>query len=155
MHSDMSRILKTVGSSWDAERRLLITRLQGKVHSEDIYRWETSLQCGLDRIEDNKTFKTILDLYGYEPDSIEVHKKMRTVAPLTLAMYGFRTALLDINDPIDFPIQKTRGISCVAVAHIHHEEFKMETYDQEIGRANERFFTDFNKAELWVNTINV
>jgi hypothetical protein len=145
--------MKIVDSIWNTERRLLITRLQGRVHSEDVHCWETSLKRELDRIENNTTFKMILDSYGYEPSSIDAHKEMRTIIPLTLAAYGFQTALLDLYDPIDLPVQSTRGITCIACAHINHEEFKMGWYDQEIGRANERFFTDFKKAEMWITAI--
>lgn len=61
--------MKIIDSIWDAERRLLITQLKGKVDSEDVHRWKDSLTRELSRIEDSTTFKLVSDLHGYEPTS--------------------------------------------------------------------------------------
>ncbi len=145
--------MATAESTWDASRRLLVTRLQGTVSVDDVRHWKASLQRELDRIEDNAQFKLIVDLYGYAFRDIGAHKEMRIVIPLTLASYGFRTALLDLFDPVDLPLQKTRGIACIAAAYVHHDLYRMQEYNRQIGRANERFFTDYGEAEAWIQAL--
>jgi hypothetical protein len=98
--------------------------------------------------------RLIVDLYGYAPQEITAHKAMRAVVPRMLAQYGLRTALLDLFDPIDVPLRHTRGIAIVAVAHIHHDAHKMHTYDRTIGRPHERFFTCFDDAARWIDSID-
>jgi hypothetical protein len=143
----------TAESQWIANHNLLITRLQGPVDREDVHRWKASLEQLLNRIDNYGWFKIIIDLHGYEPGTIATHKEMRSIIPLTLAAYGLRTALLDLFDAVDLSLQKTRGISCVAAAHVHHDAEKMEEYDRRIGRTHERFFTDYYQAEAWILTI--
>ncbi len=98
-------------------------------------------------------FTMIVDLRGYEVRDIAAHKEMRTVIPLTLADYGFRTALLDLFDPVDLPLRPARGSICIAVAHVHHDADKMTLYDDRLGRENERFFTDYATADAWLQAI--
>ncbi|HEY9741194.1 MAG TPA: hypothetical protein V6C90_11960 [Coleofasciculaceae cyanobacterium] len=145
--------MNTVESTWDASSKLLVTHLIGNVSVDDVRLWKESLNRELDRIFDNTNFKLIVNLYGYEPLSIFVHKEMRSIIPLMLAGYALRSALLDWFAPVDLPIVKTRGISCIAVAHIHHDLHKMHGYDKKLGRANQRFFTDYTKAAEWIYAI--
>jgi hypothetical protein len=137
-------------STWDAARRLLVTRLQGHVGVEDVRRWVDSLHAALGQIEDNSVFKLLVDLRGYDSATLDAHKQMRVVVPGVLARHGFRTALLDLFDPVDVPLTRTRGITCVAVAHVHHNADEMAEYDRRLCRANERFFTDPVLAERWI-----
>ncbi len=140
-------------STWDARRKLLVTRLGGDVDLDDVRRWKDALARELDRIDDQTAFKMIVDLRGYEVRDLAAHKEMRTVIPLTLADYGFRTALLDVFDPVDLPLRQVRGITCIAVAHVHHDADKMTLYDDRLGRENERFFTDYARADAWIEAI--
>lgn len=149
----MTTRITTAETTWDTAENLLVTRLQGDITVEDVRRWQTSLQSALSQIAPEGEFKLIVDLYGYELKDIAAHKEMRTVIPLTLADYGFRTALLDLFDPVELPLHKTRGIICQAVAHIHHDAYKMAEYERRLGRANERFFTDYEQAKEWIQTI--
>jgi hypothetical protein len=137
-------------STWDAARRLLVTRLQGLVGVDDVRRWVDSLHAALGQIEDNSAFKLLVDLRGYDSATLDAHKQMRVVVPGVLARHGFRTALLDLFDPVDVPLTRTRGITCVVVAHVHHNADEMAEYDRRLGRANERFFTDLALAERWI-----
>ena len=140
-------------TGWDAEAATLATRLGGEVSLADVRRWKESLERELARIPDGARFRMIVDLTGYDVGDLEAHKEMRVVVPLTLAAYGHRTALLDLFDPVDLPIGTTRGITCVAVAHVHHDAEKMRQYDERIARDDERFFTDAASAEAWIRGI--
>lgn len=141
-------------SSWDAERCLLVTRLQGMTSLEDVRRWKDSLSRALGRIAEGGTFRLLVDLFGYEYAILTVHKEMRSIVPLMLAAHGFRTALLDLFDRVDLPTTRTRGITCVAVAHVNHDVDKMAEYDRRLGRANERFFSDSNTAQDWIQSLH-
>lgn len=134
---------------------MLTSRLGGGVSIGDVRRWKASLERELARIPDGARFRLVDDLSGYEIADLEAHKERRVVMPLTLAAYGFRTALLDLFDPVELPITTTRGIACVAVAHVHHDAEKMRQYNERIARENERFFTDAASAEVWIGGIEV
>ena len=149
----MATEITTAETTWDAAQKLLITRLYGDITVETVRHWQASLQRALSQIEADSEFKMIVDLYGYELKDIAAHKEMRLVIPLTLANYGFRTALLDLFDPVELPLQKTRGITCRAVAHIHHDAYKMAEYERRLGRENERFFTEYDQALAWIQKI--
>lgn len=144
--------MKITETRWDAEQALLVTRIQGAVAATTVEQWADNLQSTLAHLADNTSFKLIVDLYGYEPQTISAHKAMRTVIPLTLARYGFRTALLDLFESADLSLAQERGIQCTAVAHVHHEVDKMTEYEHRLGRATERFFIDYQQAEAWIRT---
>ena len=146
--------ITTAETTWDTARKILVTHLHGDITIETVQRWQASLQDALSQIEAKGEFKMIVDLYGYELKDIAAHKEMRTVVPLTLADYGFRTALLDLVDPVELPLQKTRGITCRAVAHIHHDAYKMAEYERRLGRENERFFTEYDQAVAWIQMVS-
>jgi hypothetical protein len=144
--------MNAIESTYHPSTRIVTTRLQGSVTVEEVSRWLASLAEAIGQIEDNSQFKLLVDLYNYEPAALPAHKAMRPVVPLMLARYGFRTALLDLFDPAELPLQNLRGITCTAVAHVHHDPSKMDEYDRRLGRANEHFFTDPSKAQAWLET---
>lgn len=147
----MSNTINTVVEcKWNDTHRLLVARLQGRVNLADVRRWKESLQHTLDQMADGTAFKLIADFFRYEYADLAAHKEMRSVIPLALAEYGFRTALLDLFDPVELPLQHQRGITCTAAAHVNHDVNKMTEYDRKLGRANERFFTDYHTAEAWI-----
>jgi hypothetical protein len=55
--------------------------------------------------------------------------------------------MFDVRNTI--PIDPDRA-RCVAVAHVHHECEKMALYNQNLGRATERFFFHLSDAEEWL-----
>ncbi len=136
--------------SWDAAASLVVARLAGTVSVEDVRRWKGSVERALARIEAGSRFRLIVDLRGYEFAEVAAHKEMRTFVPLTLALYGFRTALLDLFEPLDLALERTRGIICFAAAHVHHDPDKIAHYAQRLARPCERFFTDRGEAEVWI-----
>jgi hypothetical protein len=147
--------MKTIETTWHPENRLLITRLQGKVDSADVARWKDSLDVALARIENNTGFKILVDMRHYEYASLDAHKTMRVIIPLTLAQYGFRTGLLDLVEAGELALHHTRGISCSAVAHVHHDEEKMSLYQSRVGAVNEGFFNDAGQAESWIRGLTL
>ncbi len=141
-------------STWDPTRALLVTRLRGRVTSGDVARWRRSLDDALARIPDGARFRLISDQYGYEPASLDAHKAMRTVLPELLAAYGLRSALFDIAGAPDVALHRTRGITCTAVAHVHHDAVKMADLDRLAARSDERFFASYAEAEPWIAGLN-
>lgn len=137
-------------STWDAARGLLIARLSGAATVADVRGWRASLERALARIEPGGSFGLISDLSGYALAEIGAHKHMREVIPRALAAHGLRTALLDLFEGAELPLQTSRGVRCVAAAHVHHDVSKMQGYERLLGRAGERFFTARAEAEAWV-----
>jgi hypothetical protein len=143
-------LMKDANSIWNPNDRVLVTRIGGVPGHAEVANWRGSLARELSQIEEGSTFKLIVDFRGYEVDDLAVHQEMRVIIPITLAEYGFRTALLDLFEDADLPLRNRYGISCTAVAHVHHDEGKMREYDRKLGGTNERFFTDFRLAEDWI-----
>jgi hypothetical protein len=135
---------------WDAADGVLISHLAGTINVADVERWKAELGAAVAVMPDGTSFGLLSDLSGYEPAGLEAHKAMRTVIPLLLAEHGFRTGLVDLVGAEDPAVTTRRGITCVAVAHVHHDAGKMALYDERIGRATERFFTDPVAALAWV-----
>jgi hypothetical protein len=135
---------------WDGSGRLLVARLSGTITDADVLRWAEEIQAALAQIPDGATFKLLSDLFGYEPAGLEAHKAMRGVVPGALAAHGFRTGLIDMVGAPEPAITTTRGVRCVAVAHVHHDANKMALYDERVGRAAERFFSSREAARAWV-----
>ncbi|HEU4328727.1 MAG TPA: hypothetical protein VFS21_36655 [Roseiflexaceae bacterium] len=140
-------------STYDPARRLLTTELTGTVSVADVRAWRASLERALAQISDNTAFGLISDLSGYGFAEIAAHKELREVIPLALAACGLRTALLDLFEGADLPIGAARGVRCIAAAHVHHDHYKMQGYDQQIGRAHERFFSERAEAEAWIASL--
>lgn len=135
---------------WDAADGVLISRLSGAFSAADVERWKAELGAALAAISDGRSFRLLSDLSGYEPADLEAHKAMRTVVPLLLAEHGFRTGLVDMVEAEEPTVTTTRGVTCVAVAHVHHDAGKMTLYQERIGSAKEGFFTDPAVALAWV-----
>lgn len=133
--------------------RILTTRLTGAVTTDDVQRWKESLERDVATIPDGGTFKLLLDLRGYEPADLEAHKAMRVVIPRFLADYGLRPALLDLFPEADLPLRNLRGVTCTAFANVHHDAAKMQNYEERIGRANQRFFTEPDEARAWLERV--
>lgn len=109
------------------------------------------LKDEVDRLPDGTRFKLLLDLSGYEPASIDAHKAMRDVVPSLLIAHGLRPAFVDLFPEAPEPALRTeRGVVCVAFANVHHDETKMERYEELIATANQRFFTSRPAAEEWL-----
>lgn len=138
-------------SLWDDTLSILQTELKGPVTREDVELWKRDLYAELDRIPSGRQFRLLLDLDGYEPVDMEAHKAMRLVIPTLLLNHGMRPAYADLFDePGDLHISMVRNRRCFAFANVHHDENKMSQYEMKIGRSDQRFFTDPDKARQWL-----
>jgi hypothetical protein len=137
-------------TQWEAHHQLIATRLTGDIHTDDVASWQSTLDDALAQVEEDGSFKLLVDLSGYELHDMAAHKAMRVVIPQLVAVYGLRPALLDFFPEVEMTVTHTRGISCRAVANVHHDVDKMTEYERIVGRADQRFFTDTEAARAWL-----
>jgi hypothetical protein len=143
-----------IGSTWDAGRRVLETRLTGSATYDDVAAWSDGLARELVSIGDGTRFKLLFDLRGFDPPDVEVHKAMREVVPRLLARHGLRPALIDLfDDGPELAITRERGVECTGFANVHHDEAKMKDNEARIAKANQRFFTSRTTAEAWLDSL--
>lgn len=143
--------MKSTRSEWNSLIGVLRTDLTGAVTVDDVGVWREQLQGELGKIPDGSVFRMLLNLHGFEPESIEAHKAMRAVVPEILASHGMRPAYVDLFDEKpDVDIKTSRGIRCAAFANVHHDEQKMASYQERIGKPNQKFFNDLASAETWL-----
>ncbi len=91
-------------------------------------------------------------MYGFKAVDIDAHKRFRTVIPLTLADYGWKVGYVNLfeDEAQTMIIRKIRGITCIAAAHAHQDETKMNLYEEKFSCNKERFFSDPIQARLWI-----
>jgi hypothetical protein len=133
---------------------IIRTRLTGLVSAESARAWQRQLQAQLRALPDRTQFALLLDIRGYEPADLDAHKVMRAVVPEILIRHGMRPAFLDLFPGTPEPVLETeRGIRVIAFANVHHDATKMSDYERRIGRDDQRFFTDINAAEEWLESV--
>lgn len=143
--------MKSTKSEWDSLIGVLRTDLTGAVTVDDVSVWREQLRGELEKIPDGTTFRMLLNLHGFEPESIDAHKAMRTVVPEILISHGMRPAYIDLFDEKpEVDIKNSRGILCTAFANVHHDEQKMASYEERIGKPNQKFFNNLASAETWL-----
>lgn len=144
---------KLVNTTW-ADEKLIITQISGEVDQKDVEQWDQSLQHTLAQLEDNSTFKILVNLYGFKAGNIEAHKRFRTIISATLARFGWRVGYMDLfEEAMNLPITLTRGIRCTAAVHVHQDETKIALYEERFGHEREHFFTDPQVTKQWVHSI--
>lgn len=142
---------KLTDTIWYPAKKLIVTQLSGDIDQADVVKWTSSLETSLDLLQDNQTFKILVDFNGFKAVDLNVHKKFRGVIPETLARYGWKTGYVHLFEEAEnMNITTTRGITCIAAAHVHHDKSKIEKYDTMFGKINERFFTDSRQAQTWI-----
>jgi hypothetical protein len=152
----MTADTKYISTDWYPELSLLATRLSGEINSADIDRWKQSLLEKLSMVEDNSRFKILVNLYGFQAADLPTHKKYRTIIPELLAGYGWKVGYVNLfEEAASMQLTYTRGIRCVAAAHVHQDETKIEKYESLFGKENEHFFTNPIAADAWIRTIQV
>lgn len=145
---------KVIHSEWYPSEGLLTTTLTGVIQEEDIYDWEASLYRVAQFIPRNATFKALINLLYFEATDFTVHHQFRKVLPLFLSDYGYRIGYLDLFSEAIIELRNERNIQCVAVAVIHHNEFKMKDYNSRFGNKHEQYFADPAKANSWIENIS-
>jgi hypothetical protein len=147
---------KITETTWHPDEKLIITHLSGDVDLADVERWEESLKTAFEKIEDNGVFKIFVNLHGFKATDIEAHKRYRSIIPLMLADYGWKVGYVDLFDEAkDMSFKNLRGIRCVGAAHAHQDETKIEKYETNFGRENERFFTNPEVARQWIEALEI
>lgn len=146
----MQPIIRT-DSEWNPNTGIVTTRLSGPVSTADVEMWEQGLMSVMEQIPDNGTFRIFVNFFGLGPQSVEAHKRYRSVIPLLLSRYGWRVGYLALFPEADaLALTTTRGIRCIGAVHVHQDAFKIEEYDRRFGNATERFFTDPAAALSWL-----
>jgi hypothetical protein len=143
-------IEKRVSSSYNHNKKILVTHLNGEVCADDVEQWIRSYHEALRQIPIDTHFKIFVDLNGFKADSLETHKKMRTVIPTSLAEYGHMVGYIKLFEPQGIPTSVTDGKKCIAAAHLHHDETKINLYRSSFAQSNELFTTDYHEAEDWI-----
>ena len=143
--------MKITETEWNPDKKLIVTRLSGDVTETDIIAWEQSLQNALEQIDAGGTFKIFVNIYGFKATDLKAHKRYREIIPLTLASYGWKVGYVDLfEEAASMQFTNTRGIRCIGAAHAHQDATKIEAYEERFGRADERFFTEQQKAYDWI-----
>jgi hypothetical protein len=138
---------------WDEVQTLLITRIRSPMGVADVAAYRSALDHELSGVAHSTTFIWLSSAVGYDAMADRAaHMELRSVVPLTLAAYGFRTSLLDMHEGAEIPITQTRGIVCRALAHVHHDTAKMEALNEKLGRPGERYFSDEDSAQAWLKS---
>ncbi|MBD0257009.1 MAG: hypothetical protein ICV83_14920 [Cytophagales bacterium] len=141
-------------SEWLPEEKLVITQISGEADMAAIEAWDRSLQEALSRIEENGTFKILVNLHGFQAVNLAAHQRFRTVIPATLANYGWKAGYVNLfEEAANMQLTRTRGIACVAAVHVHQDQSKIEKYDAMFGKETERFFTDPALGYSWIRQI--
>jgi dienelactone hydrolase len=136
--------------TWDAEARLLTTRVPRALSVHEVAGYESALERVIAAVPDQTRFVWLSDATGYEAlANRAAHEAYRVILPRRLAEHGFRTSLLDLYDA-ELPTTCARGVACTAVAHVHHDAEKMLIFDQRFGRDAERYFSDASAARRWL-----
>ncbi|MBX2966356.1 MAG: hypothetical protein KF845_09440 [Cyclobacteriaceae bacterium] len=148
---------KIMESKWFADKKMLVTHISGDVNKGDIEHWENSLKQSLEQIQSNDNFKIFVNMHGFKAIDIDAHKRFRAVIPLTLAEYGWKVGYVDLfeDEAKTMIFKNTGGIKCVTAAHSHQDETKMEHYETQFSSAKEHFFTDPEKAERWIEALEI
>lgn len=142
-------------TKWYPEQQLLVTQLSGKIELKHVEAWKSSLVSALSLVPDNSSFKILIDLFGFEAVDTETHKAYRTIVPTLLAAYNYRIGYLDMFPEAEVVLKKERGIVCVAMANIHHNQSKMTDYQNRFSSAHEQYFSDIESGLNWINSIAV
>jgi hypothetical protein len=142
---------KRYQTQWLADQKLIRTELSGDLEIEEIKLWQRSLLHELEKIEDHGVFKIFVDLHGFTAINLEAHKYFRTIIPVVLSQYGWKVGYVDLFDEANLlSYTFTRGIRCVAAAHAHHDQGKIEKYEANYSRDDEHYFTDPELALNWI-----
>lgn len=144
-----------IHSEWDPQQQLVVTRIGGNVGMAEIEYWERTLHDALRKIKDGGVFKILVNLHGFKATNFEAHKRFRTIIPVTLALYGWKTGYTGLfeEEAKQLKIILTRNIQCAGAAHCHHDETKISLYEERFSKRNERYFTDPEAARLWITEL--
>jgi len=148
--------MKEILTLWKPEDKILFSRLSGTISMEDNIKWEKDLYSESEKISEGGVFKLLLDVCGYEFDSITTHKLHRRIIPFFLARNNYFQAILEQEDLAELKKTTVAGKrKCVAVAIIHHDPEKMKNLDEAHGTASERYLSSYSEGHDWIKSIQL
>ena len=138
---------------WDQDSSIFFTRISGLVGYTELKQWEELLINESQKIPANSEFKFFVDESGYQFNDQNVHKAKKDIMPKFLAHYGFMLSVLPTVEITRLRKEiklNDKGIHCIAICMNHHDEEKMAEIQQTYGKENEKYFSNFQRAEQWV-----
>lgn len=115
----------TIASDFDEDLPGIITHLIGPVGFKEIDLWAEDFQKCRDLNCSGRDFKLLVNTYGYQPESIEVHKKWRA----SLVSYCEKR--------------------CIAIAFVNHDPYQVSQL-QKTATDTHNFFVDIEEAYYWL-----
>ena len=143
----------TIYSKWDQEKEFFYTRISGLVGFNDVKTWEAEMLKESQKIPQNTQFKFLVDERDYQFKNIEVHKFKRDIMPKFLASFGFKLSVLsaeDIKALDETVVINNKNIQCIAIVMVHHDKEKMQALQDEFGQENEKYLSNVETAEGWL-----
>lgn len=114
-----------IRSDYDQDLPGIVTYLVGRIGPKEVQEWAETFQECRDRNFFNQGFKLLVNTYGYEPESVEVHKQ-------------WRSALVTYCEN-----------RCIAVAFVNHDPVKVSEL-QKTASQTHNFFVDAEDAYEWL-----
>lgn len=115
----------TTKTDFDQSLPGIVTHLVGKIGPSEIQEWAQSFQAVRDQNFMDGGFKLLVNTFGYQPVSIEVHKK-------------WREALVSYCEN-----------RCIAIAFVNHDPRQVAELQKTATRTH-NFFMDINEAYRWL-----
>lgn len=115
----------TTKTDFDQNLPGIVTHLVGKIGLKEIKEWAESFQAVRDSNFIDRGFKLLVNTYGYQPVSLDVHQKWRQ----SLVSYCENR--------------------CIAIAFVNHDPRQVAEM-QKTATQTHNFFMDINEAYVWL-----
>ena len=115
----------TMKTDFDQNLPGIVTHLVGKIGLKEIQEWAQSFQAVRDQNFVDRGFKLLVNTYGYQPVSMDVHKKWRE----SLVTYCQNR--------------------CIAIAFVNHDPMQVHELKKTATQTH-NFFMDINEAYRWL-----
>lgn len=119
-----------IKSDFDGNLPGIVTHLVGRIGFKEIEEWEKTFRECRDTNFFGQGFKLLVNTYGYEPESMEVHRQWRS----SLVSYCEKR--------------------CIAIAFVNHDEDQI-SHLQKTASATHNFFLDIEEAYEWLTRTQI
>ncbi len=116
-----------IKSDFDGNLPGIVTHLVGRVGFKELEEWARSFRECRDANFLGQDFKLLVNTYGYEPESLEVHTQ-------------WRSALVSYCEK-----------RCIAIAFVNHDENQVSLL-QKSASSTHNFFLDIEEAYEWLTS---
>ncbi len=120
----------TMKTDFDQNLPGIVTHLVGKIGLKEIQEWSQTFQEVRDHNFVDRGFKLLVNTYGYQPVSAEVHQKWRQ----SLVAYCQNR--------------------CIAIAFVNHDPFQVSELKKTATQTH-NFFIDINEAYSWLRQADI